>query len=222
MVSWFTITGLGDTVVMMPAAAAIAVWLALTRAWRLALLWCLLFGLGLFAVLATKIAFVGWGIGIRALDFTGISGHAMRACAVLPVLCFLGLRGAAPALRHGGLLLGFALGALVSISRLAVHAHSVSEVVAGAALGLLISLAFLRYCRTRRALAIPRWLLAFSLLALLPTSHAEPAPTTRWINDVALFLSGHERPFERDAWHACRPRQSFTKPVSKEFVRLIY
>ena len=222
MISWSVITGLGDAVMMLPAAAAIGLWLAVTRAWRMALIWCLFFGAGMLVVLVTKIAFVGWGIGIRALDFTGISGHAMRASAVLPVLCYLGLRAAPAVLQQAGLLIGFAAGALISLSRIAVHAHSVSEAVAGFILGTLISLAFIHICQSRPALHIPQWLLALSLLALLPTSHAAPAPTSRWINGVALYLAGHDKPYERDSWLACQPRPQPVKRSIKQIVRLIY
>lgn len=222
MISWLHITGLGDTVVMLPAAAAIAVWLAMTRAWRMALIWCLMFGTGLLVVVATKIAFVGWGIGIRALDFTGISGHAMRASAVLPVLCYLGLREAPAILRHAGLSLGIIGGALLTLSRVAVQAHSVSEALAGFLLGTLISLVFISLCHCRPALRIPSWLLALTLLALIPSSFANPAPTTRWINGVALYLAGHDRPYERGHWLACKARKRVVERDIKQIVRLIY
>lgn len=222
MISWLHITGLGDTVVMLPAATAIAVWLAMTRAWRMALVWCLMFGTGLMAVVATKIAFVGWGIGIRALDFTGISGHAMRASAVLPVLCYLGLREAPAVLRHAGLSLGIIGGALLTLSRVAVQAHSVSEALAGFLLGSLISLSFICLCHCRPALRIPSWLLALTLLALIPSSYANPAPTSRWINGVALYLAGHDRPYEREHWLACKTRKRVVESDVKQIVRLIY
>ena len=86
MIPWIKFTSYGDTMVMIPAAFIILVWLTVGRAWRMAIWWCLLLIAGLVLVAATKIAFVGWGVGIRSIDFTGISGHAMRATAVLPVI----------------------------------------------------------------------------------------------------------------------------------------
>ncbi|MEB0165436.1 phosphatase PAP2 family protein, partial [Glaciimonas sp. CA11.2] len=124
-----SITRLADTTVMLPLAAACTVWLACGRAWRMAFWWCLLFALGLTLVAATKIAFIGWGIGIQALDFTGFSGHAMRTTAVMPVLFYLLLQKSSPTVRTLGVVLGIALGVLIGISRLAVQVHSVSEVV---------------------------------------------------------------------------------------------
>jgi hypothetical protein len=41
MISWNDITGIGDTVVMLPAAAVIGGWLLAARAMRMALCWWL-------------------------------------------------------------------------------------------------------------------------------------------------------------------------------------
>ena len=96
MIPWMEITRFGGIVVTAPAAAAITAWLMMGRAWRLAAWWCVLFIGGMALVVATKIAFIGWGLGIQALDYTGISGHAMRATAVYPVLFYLVLLRRAP------------------------------------------------------------------------------------------------------------------------------
>jgi membrane-associated phospholipid phosphatase len=200
MISWGKITYFGDTVVMMPAAAAIIIWLVIGRAWRMAFWWSILFTVGLVLVVATKIAFIGWGIGIRSLDFTGISGHSMRATAVLPVLCYLMLQKSSPGLRALGICFGLMLGLLLGISRIAVHAHSISEAAAGCLLGGMISLGFIRISGSLQKPVLHRWLIVLSMLALLPTSYAKPAPTQRWMNGVALYLSGHDRPYSRKQW----------------------
>jgi membrane-associated phospholipid phosphatase len=198
--SWGNLTFLGDSVVLLPAAAVVFAWLLCGRAPRLAWAWCLLFGGALTLVLASKLAFVGWGIGSRTLDFTGFSGHAMRACAVLPVMAYLCLRHSVGWLRVTGLAAAYLVGALIGVSRVLVHAHSVSEAVAGALLGVLISALFIRWCSAFPRAAAPRWVIALSLLALLPSSQAAPAPTEQWVNQLALYLSGHERPYQRDDW----------------------
>jgi hypothetical protein len=54
-----------------------------------AIRWPSLFTLAALLVVSTKIAFEAWGIGIGALDFTGISGHAMTATSVLAVAGYL-------------------------------------------------------------------------------------------------------------------------------------
>lgn len=197
MIPWHSLTFVGDSLITMPAALAIILWLATAGAWRLALNWCVLFGLGSFVVLASKIAFIGWGISLPGLDFTGVSGHAMRACAVLPVLAWLLLQSAGPALRRTGLLLAMTLALLISISRLVLHFHSLSEVVTGIGLGTLVSIAFIRRFQGCPSLRLQRWVVGLTILGLIPSTYAEPAPTQQWLTHMALYLSGHDRPYVR-------------------------
>jgi membrane-associated phospholipid phosphatase len=199
MIPWHPITFVGDSLVTMPAAVAIVLWLATAGAWRLALSWCVLFGLGSFVVLASKIAFIGWGISLPGLDFTGVSGHAMRACAVLPVLAWLLLQNAGPGLRRTGLALAMGLAILVSVSRLVLHFHSLSEVVTGIGLGTLVAVAFVRRFQGCPSLQLQRWVVGLTILGLIPSTYAEPAPTQKWVTSVALYLSGHDRPYVRKA-----------------------
>jgi hypothetical protein len=51
-------------------------------AWR----WALLFGITGAIVCASKLAFMGWGMGIRELDFTGFSGHTALS-TFWPISC---------------------------------------------------------------------------------------------------------------------------------------
>ncbi len=211
MIPWMKITSLGDTVVMMPAAAAIVVWLVVGRAWRMAMWWSGLFTLGLVLVAATKIAFIGWGIGIRSLDFTGISGHAMRATAVIPVIFYLMLQKSPSAMRAMGIGFGILLGILISFSRIEVHAHSISEAMTGCMLGALIGLGFMWISAPLRKPWLSQWLIALSLLTLFPASNAKPAPTQRWMNGVALFLSGRDKPYVREDWRSANGTATFAR-----------
>lgn len=184
--------------------------------------WTLLFGLGLTLVAVSKIAFIGWGIGIQSLDFTGFSGHAMRTTAVMPVLFYL-LSQKLPFLtRTAGVILGIALGVLIGISRLAIQVHSVSEVVSGCLLGAMVSIGFIWISRTLTKPVLRRWLIALSLIVLIPVPMANPAPTDHWLRIISLSLSGHKKPFERGfsgTHHCCESDTALyltpPKPVSK-------
>lgn len=103
-------------------------------------------------------------------------------------------------------LIGFAAGLgialLISVSRVMVDAHSVSEAVSGAVLGTAISVLFMRITSTIIRPAVNGWLMVLSLAGLFWVSTAEPAPTQEILTDVALALSGHERPFTRADWIA--------------------
>src|ERR1700748_3192602 len=101
---WFAVTRLGESQILLPAFLAGTAWLAFARpAWargRLAdtvhghahparsTAWRWLAGVvaATAVTTASKIAFLGFGFGSAAIDFTGFSGHSMYATAILPVL----------------------------------------------------------------------------------------------------------------------------------------
>lgn len=213
MIAWSDISRFGDITITAFAALAIAGWLMAEGEKRLALCWTALFGGGLGIVVASKMAFIGWGIGIPALDFTGISGHAMRATAALPVLFYLILQKARPAVRVSGAGLGLLFGVLVGISRVVVHAHSVSESVAGIVLGAAVSLGFLRIAgHSLRRHVLNRLRIAVSMIALLQAPYVNPAPTQQWLTSLTLYVTGHGQPFPRGGSKINEPHHE--KPAS--------
>lgn len=194
MIDWSDISRFGDITITAFAALAIAGWLMAEGEKRLALCWTALFGGGLGFVVATKIAFIGWGVGIHALDFTGISGHAMRATAALPVLFYLILQKAGPAARISGAGLGLLFGMLVGMSRVEVQAHSISEAVAGVALGAAISIGFLRIVgRSLRKHVLNPLRIGLTVIALLQAPYVHPAPTQKWLTSITRYVIGREQ-----------------------------
>ncbi len=208
---WYAVTRLGEAQILLPAFLAGALWLALARpagargrlaqgaahahdhpargsAWR----W-------LAAIVATtaitttsKVAFLGFGLGIAALDFTGFSGHSMYATAILPVLAAIvgGRRGA---------VVGVLLAALVTYSRVNLNAHSWSEALAGMVLGAAAAgWTLAAYLAHPGAVRAPWWLplLLGAWLTLLPM-RAPPSRTHSLVVSVALKLSGRTRPYTR-------------------------
>ena len=76
--AWWDVTWFGDSGLLLPAAALIALWLASSRrTWPAAALWIVIFGAASTVVLVSKLAFLGWGVGSARFNFTGISGHTM-------------------------------------------------------------------------------------------------------------------------------------------------
>jgi membrane-associated phospholipid phosphatase len=197
---WISITAFGSVGVMAPVAAAVAAWLMLGYRWKYAFSWVALLGAASGLVALTKIAFIGWGIGVRNLDFTGISGHALMSTAVLPVAFFVALLPARHGWRAFGVLAGLLLGVLVGMSRVVLHAHSVSEVVAGCALGAVVALSFVRIAWRAESGKLSPAPVAASLAAVVVALHGVPVPTQHWITEIALGLSGHERPYVRARW----------------------
>jgi membrane-associated phospholipid phosphatase len=199
---WYSITSLGGAGLTLPLAIAIALWLALGYSWRMAAGWLLLLGAAIGVVTVTKLAFLGWGVGVRELDFTGLSGHAVLSTAVYPVALFLMLLPARPGIRLVGVLLGLAAGVAVGLSRVVLDAHSPSEAITGCIVGAVTALMFVRWswdAEPGRLSAVP---VAVSLLMLTVGLHGVHLPTQRWVTHIALKVSGHERPFIRARWKA--------------------
>jgi membrane-associated phospholipid phosphatase len=210
MIPWTHLTHFGDLTITSLLAFAITAWLLIDDERRLAFWWSALFVAGTGVVTLTKMAFIGWGIFIPMLDFTGFSGHAMRATAVFPVLCYLVLQRSPSLVRTWGVLFGFTLAGMICISRLVLHLHSVSEVVSGALLGGLVSASFMLIAGSLRKHVFTKVRIGLCLAALLPAPYVQPAPTQEWLTDVSLFFSGHERPFLRSE---CREARAWRCPV---------
>ena len=201
---WHLISATGSSIVTLPIALALAIWLSVSGERKPAVHWCFLFGLAMVLVAATKIAFIGWGIGIEQLDFTGLSGHATRAALVFPVLFYFGLQRHPRTIFSLPLYFGVALGLLVAISRVKVHAHSISEIVSGWLLGSAACATFLFWIRTHAMLTSRRWLVtwSFAILCLSPLTRHSTTSSESMVESLALFLSGHKEPFVRQNWHS--------------------
>nr|WP_255492993.1 phosphatase PAP2 family protein [Luteimonas sp. RC10] len=204
---WKALTLLGDAVLVVPLLVALAVWLRVRPAApRLSgtelLRWASIVAASLALVAGSKIAFYGWGTGIRRWDLTCFSGHAVLAWLLWPVLFALLVPPQQRALRFTATLVGAGLAALVAWSRVPIGAHPPSEVIAGLALGLGASLATL-YLLRRLALDLPGIVVAAGLAGTLAlvTTHAMPRPDTeRWFAKAGVALSGAEKPQSRRHW----------------------
>jgi membrane-associated phospholipid phosphatase len=208
---WLAVTRLGEAQILLPAFLAGALWLAFARpagargrlaqgnphahdhpARRSALRWVAGITATTAVTTASKIAFLGFGYGIAAIDFTGFSGHSMYAWSILPVL------GAIVAGRRG-VAVGIALAMLITYSRVDLGAHSWSEAIAGTALGVAASgWTLADYLAHPGAVRAPWWLplLIVMWLTVLPTK-APPSRTHSLVVSISLKLSGRARPYTR-------------------------
>lgn len=191
---WVMLSQLGDSRLLLPTAAVlIAAGLWLRHAW--ARRWAVnLIVVGL-VVLASKLAFLGWGIGIPRLDFTGLSGHAAISAIVWPVVLWL-LSGRGR-LGRWGVALGLILAIAIAYSRLPLNAHSWSEVIGGfvvGAAGALITISV-----GVSAQRLHRGWVAGALLAGLCVPIAIPqAHTHQMVVQLAKTLSGTVKEFDRE------------------------
>jgi membrane-associated phospholipid phosphatase len=204
---WNTITHWGEVQVLVPAAVWAGLWLLPTATGR-ALGWRWVVGvlLAVLITVASKIAFMGWGLGIASLNFTGFSGHAMFAAAILPMVATVLAPSANPGVRRAFGLLGLGLALLVGASRIAIGVHSVSEVVSGLALGMLASWPAQRWVprwHSPVAAWVPGMVAVWLALAPVQVPSVQSHPRiTQW----ALQLSGKAVPYTRqDLLHRALP-----------------
>ena len=206
---WHGLTRLGEAQLLLPAMLLAVLWLLRqSGAGRLAAGWLLSTLVAAALTTASKVAFIGYGWGWAPLDFTGISGHAMFAAAILPPLARLA-EGALPGRWRGwGLAAGCALAALVGVSRVMVGAHSWSEVLGGLALGGAASAAALAAGHLPR-LPLARWAPLALCAGLAFGMNQAPASTTHdWVTRLALASSGRPMPYQRWQMHRDFRRQA--------------
>ena len=186
---------------VLPVAFVLVLAFAFMNADRCVRAWAVVLGLAIAATTASKIAFMGWGLGIASLDFTGFSGHAMLSAAIYPVLGHVFARRRLGSTAWWGAALGYVLAILIAISRVTTQAHSVSESVSGFMLGAAAS-ACAMGLMVRTKAHIPRWAWVGGIVWLLAvpvvikSSGAHDA-----LIRVALALSHRQQPFYRQDLH---------------------
>ncbi|KWZ44701.1 phosphoesterase [Burkholderia savannae] len=183
---WSAISDLGDAALTLPLSVVCCAWLVRSSPERRdALSWLVLLAAGMLVVGLTKILYAGCGVQIRAIDFRVVSGHTMLASAVWPMALLLGLQWLRSDMT---LTAGLVLAALIGTARVFDKAHTVSEVIAGWAVGTLVTLSFVLW---KGAPAVSRrlWLYAsVSLLAVLAVSYGRHAPIQAAIEQYSPFL----------------------------------
>lgn len=200
--AWALFTRLGEAQILLPAMAAALLWLLRAPRTRpLAAAWALSTSVAALLTLVTKVAFIGWEVGFASLDFTGLSGHAMFAGAILPVVARIAAGRAPRPWPRRAVAIGVLMVLGIALSRVVTGAHSVSESVLGMAIGLAASAVALH--RTRApdaptpgwlAVALAAWLLALPLAA-------PPSRTHDMVTELSLKLSGRSAPYTRLEMH---------------------
>lgn len=195
---WHLLSMLGDSRLLLPMAAVL-----LFAGWRVGTVWHVRWAMALMVVglivLASKLAFLGWGIGVARLDFIGFSGHAAMSAVVWPMTAFI----AATTHRAGkwAAMLGFALAAAVGYSRIPLNAHSWSEVVSGGLLGAVASAWVLDATSTSARRLNAGWAaFALAIGCCMPVLFPQ-VRTHHIVVQMATALSGAAKAFDRSALH---------------------
>jgi len=194
---WSVITRLGSAGLILPLLAIVAAGLWMSNQKAAVRIWLMALALAVLATITSKVLFLGWGIGIAILDFTGISGHALLASSVLPVFFNWLLATDQRRYSAAGVALGFLASMAVGVSRIVLGAHSGSEVVIAGVFGVAVSVLALD------ALEGPVERPGFARLAplvlflALGTTTANYLPTHDWEVKLSTVLSGRNKPYTR-------------------------
>lgn len=195
---WHILTRLGEAEILLPCAALTGIALfARENTRRLALSWMTLIVIAALLTIASKVAFIGWGLGWAEMNFTGISGHAMFAAAIYPVLLVTFVSGDRRGSHRVSLALGCGLAILIGLSRIKVGAHSPSEVLAGLIVGGGASATALVISETSVVLIKPVLPAILLLWAAVTPFELHASQTHSLVTHLALKMSGRATPFTR-------------------------
>lgn len=213
---WLLLTSLGSAALVWPLAISLGLVLWGVQARRARVVcWWLALALASALVAGTKVLFYGWGVGIRAWDLTCFSGHATLAMAFWPV-AVSALAGASGWGRWLGGLCGLGVALAVAVSRVALQAHPVSEVVAGVLLGGLVAVVGLWALGNRHPSAPVWWVLpagVATVALLMGVGHWLPhLPSEEWFQRLGVSLTGRDGPVDRRQWQTRPGEMSMSWP----------
>jgi len=203
MTTWTAITSLGDSAILLPLIAWMAICLLLPApCWRDGRRWLIAVTLCGGVVVMSKLLFMAWGIGPPGLNYTGFSGHTALALLVWPSLAGVLARDAATSVRIPTIALGASIGVAVGISRCVLKVHSQSEVWLGAMLGATVVTWFL--LGLTRPKPVPRdgraWRAPFLFVGAIAIGWAcygRVFPSQHLLQDIVPWLNGHRAIFTR-------------------------
>ncbi|MGO8917842.1 MAG: phosphatase PAP2 family protein [Stellaceae bacterium] len=131
------ITGLGDAALLLPAAVVLLIYLLRARSWRAAAAWAAAITLCAGLTVAAKMMFHACGGQYQVLGIYSPSGHTSLSATFYGCAALMLSADQSWGRRLGVLLAAAALVVAIAASRIALHAHTVDEVAAGLAIGLL-------------------------------------------------------------------------------------
>lgn len=160
------ITGFGDAALLLPAAAALLVYLLRARSWQAAAAWVGALGLCAGLTVAAKMMFHACGGQFPALDIHSPSGHTSLSATFYGCGALMLAAGQSSSRRFGTLLASAVLVVAIAVSRVLLHAHTLDEAAAGLAIGLLCLAIYAATFRPR-ALGALDWRLPVGVVVVL-------------------------------------------------------
>lgn len=198
------ITDFADQAVILPVLAVVAIVLSFQRRWRVLGAWLCAGGAVLATIMVLKVACYSCAWLLPALgpdlgDLRSPSGHGASAAMAYGGLAALTVGSRAPAL-WTALAAGLLATAIIGTTRVELGAHSVSEVVLGAVVGILGALAFVLLAGQRITAEPGGPVLLAAALAML-VMHGRHLPAEAVIQQTGVVLMRRLVP-------ACDPARS--------------
>ena len=160
------ITGLGDSVFLIPASALLFACCLYARSTRAAVIWLSALGLCAGLTIILKIGFRTCGAEVPVFDLWNPSGHASLSTTFYGCVAFMSTVGQQRWVRISILVVTIPLIAAIAITRVVLHLHTPSEVIAGLIIGVFCVAWFAFQYPPRRLLSFP-WLSAAAGVAAL-------------------------------------------------------
>jgi membrane-associated phospholipid phosphatase len=180
------LTGLGNSIVTLPIAAAVLVWLAIWLDRRAALAWLVALVACGAVTAAVKIYF--HACPVPGVDLTSPSGHTSLSLFVYGGLFLVTGARWERWPRLGLLVLGALFILAIAVSRLVLEYHSRIEVVIGIAIGGAALALFWRSFRHLAPAPLPMWPIWLAALMPIVLLHTHQLPTESLLTRLALYL----------------------------------
>lgn len=176
------LTDFADQAVVLPFALVVAVALGVAGWWRGMFAWILAVGGVLGTILTLKLVCIACAIHFNPIGVVSPSGHTAGACIAYGGLLVLLMHGRLPRLVVA--LLPVGIGVLIGISRLALHAHTLGDVMVAMVVGMA-GVAVLALLAGPRP-ALRPWPVGMAVLVVLAVFHGLRMPAEAAIHHAAL------------------------------------
>jgi membrane-associated phospholipid phosphatase len=183
------LTNFGDSTILLPAAFVFYFVLVFGHEGRIAGAWAAGFSLAVAAVVVGKIVLIPCGFHVPLSPLQSPSGHAALAAAFYPAIAHVAARAAPEKFRRYIVAATFILVLAVAASRLALGAHSVSEVVVGLAFGFFGLFAFRRFCPKLFSVPFGVYPMLVAVVLCVPFLHDQRLSAEPRIAGFSLWLA---------------------------------
>lgn len=173
------LTDFGDAAIILPMAAIIAIWLLLARPRPLSMWWCFCFCGSAISVWLAKLIFATAPVVIGSFSLRSPSGHACTSATLYGMIAIIFNVSSTNLLRPVTIALMAAVVGGVTLSRVVLQMHSLSDALAGALIGLLWLTPMALTMKPYRAGKYAHGLLAIFLLLTAAITHGASLPIYR-------------------------------------------